>query len=107
MCAVAHAVCVVVVWCRSEIPHLDVPLHTVLKLVPKAYGCEVTRYRLAVASCEDAAHGGITTTPPPTPLEQEQAAAVAAAQPGILATTAAVEQSKEVRVDVEPANVQA
>jgi broad specificity phosphatase PhoE/predicted kinase len=31
---------------REEIPHLSVPLHTVLELTPKAYGCEERRFAL-------------------------------------------------------------
>ena len=84
----------------AEIPHLDVPLHTVLKLVPKAYGCDVTRFRLPVDSCED--HGG-ATSPPPT-IEEQQAAADAAkavAAAGTIPTTAAAEQQKEVQVAVK------
>jgi broad specificity phosphatase PhoE len=30
----------------DEIPHLSVPLHTVLELIPKAYGCEERRFQL-------------------------------------------------------------
>ncbi len=37
----------------AEIPHLDVPLHTVIKLEPKAYGCKVTTFKLGVPNCED------------------------------------------------------
>ena len=31
---------------REAVPHLDVPLHTVLSLTPRAYGCEVKRHPL-------------------------------------------------------------
>ena len=31
---------------RDEVPHLDIPLHTVLALTPRAYGCEVQRFQL-------------------------------------------------------------
>jgi len=30
----------------EECPHIDVPLHTLLELTPRAYGCEEKRYRL-------------------------------------------------------------
>ena len=30
----------------EELPYQDIPLHTVLKLVPKAYGCEITKTKL-------------------------------------------------------------
>jgi 6-phosphofructo-2-kinase/fructose-2,6-biphosphatase 2 len=86
----------------QEIPHLDVPLHTVLKLVPKAYGCEVTRFRLAVDSCED--HAGGATSPPPSAEEQmlSQLQAQAAAAPGETVSTAAAEQQKETLVIIKP-----
>jgi len=32
---------------REAVPHLDVPLHTVLSLTPRAYGCEVSRHALS------------------------------------------------------------
>ena len=31
---------------REEVPHLDVPLHTIIELTPKAYGCDERRYVL-------------------------------------------------------------
>ena len=31
---------------RDAVPHLRVPLHTVLELIPRAYGCEVRKHRL-------------------------------------------------------------
>jgi hypothetical protein len=36
----------------EEIPHLDVPLHTLMKLIPKAYSCEIKKFPLDVPSCE-------------------------------------------------------
>ena len=38
---------------QSEIPHLDIPLHTLIKLSPKAYGCDITKFRLNVPSVDD------------------------------------------------------
>ena len=32
---------------RDRVPHLDVPLHTVMSLTPRAYGCEVNRHDLS------------------------------------------------------------
>lgn len=91
----------------SEIPHLDIPLHTVLKLVPKAYSCEVTRFKLGVDSCED----HTAASPQPSAEEQQataaradEAAARAAAQ-GALAvatSTAQHEQSKETVIHITP-----
>lgn len=60
----------------ADIPHLDIPLHTVLKLVPKAYGCAVTRFKLPVGSCEEM---GVTASPPPTKEEHKQFPAAHAA----------------------------
>jgi broad specificity phosphatase PhoE len=32
---------------RSAVPHLNIPLHTVIALTPRAYGCEVVHHKLA------------------------------------------------------------
>ena len=32
---------------REEVPHLDVSLHTVIELTPKAYGCDERRFVLS------------------------------------------------------------
>lgn len=31
---------------REDVPYLDIPLHTVIELIPKAYGCDERRYVL-------------------------------------------------------------
>ncbi|RKP16749.1 bifunctional 6-phosphofructo-2-kinase/fructose-2,6-bisphosphate 2-phosphatase [Rozella allomycis CSF55] len=31
---------------RDELPYINIPLHTVIQLTPKAYGCEEVRYKL-------------------------------------------------------------
>jgi 6-phosphofructo-2-kinase/fructose-2,6-biphosphatase 2 len=31
---------------RSAVPHLNIPLHTVISLTPRAYGCEVVHHPL-------------------------------------------------------------
>jgi len=94
----------------SEIPHLDIPLHTVLKLVPKAYGCEVTRFRLDVSSVEDL----VAPSPPPSAEEQRRAAEIAhkaSAGAGIIpaATAEELQKSKEklVHVPIPPASASA
>jgi 6-phosphofructo-2-kinase/fructose-2,6-biphosphatase 2 len=33
---------------RDELPYIRVPLHTVIRLVPKAYGCEETRFKVDI-----------------------------------------------------------
>jgi len=38
---------------QKDIPHLEVPLHTLLKLEPKAYGCEVQTHKMDVPCVED------------------------------------------------------
>lgn len=35
---------------RSEVPHIDMPLHTIIALTPKAYGCNERRFVLAPSS---------------------------------------------------------
>ena len=32
---------------RSTVPHLNIPLHPVISLTPRAYGCEVVNHTLA------------------------------------------------------------
>jgi broad specificity phosphatase PhoE len=39
----------------DECPHIDVPLHTLIELTPRAYGCEEKRY--ALLKKDDAALG--------------------------------------------------
>jgi len=34
---------------RDAVPHLRIPLHTVLELIPRAYGCDVRKHRLGPA----------------------------------------------------------
>jgi len=38
----------------EKIPHLSVPLHTIIKLTPKAYGCHEERLQFGIASVDDA-----------------------------------------------------
>jgi hypothetical protein len=45
---------------------LEVPLHHVLRLQPRAHGCEVTRFALGVDSCE------VHSAASPTPTEEER-----------------------------------
>jgi 6-phosphofructo-2-kinase/fructose-2,6-biphosphatase 2 len=46
-------------------PYLSVPLHTVLKLTPHAYGCHEERFPLAPQSAND--HSHVQSQPPSQP----------------------------------------
>ncbi|OAJ38843.1 hypothetical protein BDEG_22742 [Batrachochytrium dendrobatidis JEL423] len=52
---------------HEELPYIKVPLHTVVKLTPKAYGCEEERFALDIAAVdthrERPARSTIGTTP--------------------------------------------
>lgn len=40
---------------RTELPYLNVPLHTVIKLTPKAYNCQIEMFKFkidAVDTCK-------------------------------------------------------
>jgi len=47
----------------DEIPFLDIPLHTVIKLIPKAYGCVEERHTLMRHSGSHGTHTLATSTP--------------------------------------------
>jgi 6-phosphofructo-2-kinase/fructose-2,6-biphosphatase 2 len=34
--------------CTEELPYINIPLHTVMKLTPKAYGCQLEEIPLGV-----------------------------------------------------------
>ena len=34
---------------REEVPHIDIPMHTVIALTPRAYGCDEERHLLGPA----------------------------------------------------------
>ena len=73
-----------------------------LKLVPKAYSCEVTRFKLGVDSCED----HTAASPQPSEEEQQNAAArldeaaTRAAASGALAASASTAQQEQAREHV-------
>jgi hypothetical protein len=48
---------------------MEVPLHTVLKLQPKAYSCAVTSFKLPVASCDDEITTANNTQTPESRIE--------------------------------------
>ena len=37
---------------QEEIPYIKIPLHTVIKLTPKAYGCDEVRYQLPIEAVD-------------------------------------------------------
>ncbi|WFD37014.1 Fructose-2,6-bisphosphatase [Malassezia cuniculi] len=37
---------------QSELPYIKIPLHTVIKLTPKAYGCDEERYKLPIEAVD-------------------------------------------------------
>lgn len=59
---------------QADLPYIKIPLHTVIKLTPKAYGCDEERYALGIAAVD-------THRPKPssssTPLPEAPAAKTA------------------------------
>jgi len=51
----------------ERIPYLDVPLHTVIKVLPKSYGCNTTHFPLSEIIEEREDGGARHKAPPPTP----------------------------------------
>lgn len=37
---------------QNELPYIKVPLHTVIQLTPKAYGCDEVRYQLPIEAVD-------------------------------------------------------
>ena len=37
---------------QNELPYIKVPLHTVIQLTPKAYGCDEKRYELPIEAVD-------------------------------------------------------
>lgn len=46
---------------QDELPYIKIPLHTVIKLTPRAYGCDEERFTLPIEAVD-------TTRPRPTGL---------------------------------------
>ncbi|CAG8461033.1 16905_t:CDS:2 [Acaulospora colombiana] len=53
---------------QEELPYIKIPLHTVIKLTPKAYGCEEERYKVEIDAVD-------THRPKPPPKQKTLAAA--------------------------------
>lgn len=49
---------------HDELPYLKIPLHMVIKLTPKAYGCQVSYYQVAIDAVDTYRPRPGTTTPP-------------------------------------------
>ena len=37
---------------QADLPYIKIPLHTVIKLTPKAYGCDEERYTLPIGAVD-------------------------------------------------------
>ena len=51
---------------QEEIPYLEIPLHTVIKLTPKAYGCNEERFTVDIPA--------VSTQRPKPPTEGRKSA---------------------------------
>lgn len=50
---------------QADLPYINVPLHTVIKLTPKAYGCDEERYTLPIGAVDThRPKPGSTISPP-------------------------------------------
>lgn len=46
-----HGICLFVL-STDDLPYLEVPLHTIIKLTPVAYGCKVEHIELPIAAVD-------------------------------------------------------
>ena len=53
---------------QADLPYVKIPLHTVIKLTPKAYGCDEERYDLLCVRCE-LAHQCLSFERYPVPIK--------------------------------------
>lgn len=49
---------------QADLPYIKIPLHTVIKLTPKAYGCDEERYTLPIGAVDT--HRPKPKVPPPS-----------------------------------------
>lgn len=49
---------------QADLPYIKIPLHTVIKLTPKAYGCDEERYTLPIGAVDT--HRPKPKGPPPS-----------------------------------------
>jgi len=57
---------------QSDLPYIKIPLHTVIKLTPKAYGCDEERYQLPIEAVDT--HRPRPRPPRPPPAAEEDKA---------------------------------
>ena len=48
---------------QADLPYIKIPLHTVIKLTPRAYGCEEERYKVPIEAVDT--HRPKPNAPPP------------------------------------------
>ena len=56
---------------QSELPYIKIPLHTVIKLTPKAYGCDEERYALPIEAVDTHRARPMAPRPAPAPADGE------------------------------------
>ncbi|KAI0362795.1 bifunctional 6-phosphofructo-2-kinase/fructose-2,6-bisphosphate 2-phosphatase [Trametes cingulata] len=52
---------------QADLPYIKIPLHTVIKLTPKAYGCDEERYTLPIGAVDTHRPKPKAPLPPPVP----------------------------------------
>lgn len=57
---------------QEDLPYIKIPLHTVIKLTPKAYGCDEERYALPIAAVDTHRPKPNTTAPVVQPTTARQ-----------------------------------
>lgn len=56
---------------QEELPYIKIPLHTVIQLTPKAYGCDEVRYKLPIEAVDTYRPKGLATHRSPPSVAQE------------------------------------
>ncbi|KAG0152180.1 hypothetical protein CROQUDRAFT_650257 [Cronartium quercuum f. sp. fusiforme G11] len=56
---------------QEELPYIKIPLHTVIKLTPKAYGCDEERYSLPIEAVDTTRPKPLKSTLMPKPEAQD------------------------------------
>jgi len=58
---------------HNELPYIKIPLHMVIKLTPKAYGCDEERYALPIEAVDTHRARPTASRPPEAPADSESA----------------------------------